>query len=157
MTILLERADLDTEHIRELFEHFRPVEVRRMFGGAGIMADGITFAVLFDSVIYLKTDAETLPDFEREGSKPFVYPLMKKPRTRTAPSSFWRLPERLYDDPEELAVWAARSFAIAQRKKTAGKSRVKKAPAKLDSKEEGGETAQIASVACAFVLGTALT
>jgi len=25
---------LDTEHIRELFEHFRPVEVRRMFGGA---------------------------------------------------------------------------------------------------------------------------
>ena len=125
---------MDTEHIRELFEHFRPVEVRRMFGGAGIMADGVTFAILFDSVIYLKTDAETLPDFEREGSKPFVYPLMKKPRTRKAPSSFWRLPERLYDDPEALAVWAARSFAISQRKKVAakkvaGKSRAKKAPA----------------------------
>jgi DNA transformation protein len=118
---------LDAEHIRELFEHFHPVEVRRMFGGAGIAADGIIFAIVFDSVIYLKTDEATLPDFEREGSKPFVYPLMKTPRTRKSPSTFWRLPERLYDDPEELAVWAARSLAISQRKKAAGTLRTRKA------------------------------
>ena len=30
---------------------------------------------------------------------------------------YWRLPERLYDDPEELAVWARKAFAIAERKK----------------------------------------
>jgi DNA transformation protein len=111
---------MDPDFIRELFQHFRPVEVRRMFGGAGIMADGITFGIVFDGTVYLKTDDETQPEFEREGSKPFVYPLMKKPRARKAPSSFWRLPERLYDDPEELAEWARRSFAISQRKKLKG-------------------------------------
>jgi DNA transformation protein len=114
---------LDPEYARDLFQHFRPVEVRRMFGGAGIMADGITFAIAFDGVIFLKTDDETRPAFEREGSKPFIYPLMKQPGLRKTVSSFWRLPERLYDDPDELAAWAAQAFAIAQRKKVAPKAR----------------------------------
>lgn len=100
-----------------------------MFGGAGLAAGGIIFGFVFDSVIYLKTDDATRPDFEREGSKSFVYPLAKTPRMRKTPSTFWRLPERLYDEPEELAVWAARAFAIAQRKKVAGRPRAKKAPA----------------------------
>ena len=96
-----------------------------MFGGLGISADGIIFAISFDGVIFLKTDEETSVAFKREGSKPFVYPLAKTPRVRKKPSTFWRLPERLYDDREELAVWADRAFAIAQRKKTAGKSRAR--------------------------------
>jgi DNA transformation protein len=121
--------DLDIEHIRELFESFRPVEVRSMFGGAGIAADGIIFAILFDGVIYLKTDEATIPAFEREGSTPFVYTRMKTPRVRKKPSTFWQMPEQLYDDPDELATWAARSFAIAQRKKAAGKPPGKKSPA----------------------------
>ncbi|MGZ3410221.1 MAG: TfoX/Sxy family protein [Xanthobacteraceae bacterium] len=118
---------MDAEHIRELFAEFRPVEIRNMFGGAGVAVGGITFGIIFDSVIYLKTDEASLPDFEREGSKPFVYPLMKKPRTRKKPSSFWRLPERLYDEPEELAKWAARALAAAQNKKAVGKRPVKAA------------------------------
>ena len=29
--------------------------------------------------------------------------------------SYWQLPERLYDDPEELAEWARAALAAAQR------------------------------------------
>jgi len=36
---------------------------------------------------------------------------------------FWRLPERIYDDPVELAVWARKAFAIAERKKSAARKR----------------------------------
>ena len=57
--------------------------------------------------IYLKVDETSIPDFEREGSEPFTYTRGKssgRPSRHALP--YWRLPERLYDDPDELAVWA---------------------------------------------------
>jgi DNA transformation protein and related proteins len=63
-------------------------------------------------VIYLKADAQIIPDFEREGLSPFSY--TTKSGTRSL-NSYWRMPERLYDNPDELAVWALRSIAAAQR------------------------------------------
>src|SRR5579863_3256229 len=81
-----------------------------MFGGAGIWSEGSMFGLVFDSAIFLKVDEASIPDFEREGSKPFVYTRAKsKGRVGRASLSYWRLPERLYDDPEELAVWAGRA------------------------------------------------
>jgi hypothetical protein len=64
---------VDPDHIRELFSSFGHVSVRRMFGGAGIYADGVMFALVADDVIYLKVDAQNEPDFEREGLPPFTY------------------------------------------------------------------------------------
>jgi hypothetical protein len=64
---------VDPEFIRELFAPFGPVTIRRMFGGAGIYSDGQMFALLFDGAIFLKVDDTSIPDFEREGSRPFVY------------------------------------------------------------------------------------
>jgi DNA transformation protein len=76
------------------------------------------FALVFDGAIFLRVDAASIPDFEREGRRPFVYTRAKSPgKIGRASLSYWRLPERLYDDPpEELAVWAKRALAIAQRK-----------------------------------------
>jgi DNA transformation protein len=120
---------LDPDFIHELFSQFRPVTVKRMFGGAGIYAEGLMFALVFDDAIYLRVDATGVADFESEGSKPFVYPLAKSPGRVHRPSrSFWRLPERLYDDPDELAVWAGRALAIAERRKAAPPVRAKKKP-----------------------------
>ncbi len=117
---------MDPEFIRELFLPFGLVTVKRMFGGAGIWSKGSMFGLVFDSAIFLKVDEASIPDFEREGSKPFVYTRAKsKGRVGRASLSYWRLPERLYDDPEELAVWAGRALAIAQRKKFAPRTRVK--------------------------------
>ena len=117
---------MDPEFIRELFAPFGPVMIKRMFGGAGIWCEGLMFALVFDGAIFLKVDATSIPDFEREGSKPFVYTRAEsKGRVGRASLSYWRLPERLYDDPDELAVWAARAFAIAQHKKFAPRGRGK--------------------------------
>jgi len=118
---------MDSEFVRELFARFGPVSVRRMFGGAGIWSDGLMFAIEFDGVIYLRVDEASLAEFEREGSKPFVYPRAKTPGKIGRPSrSFWRLPERLYDDPDGLAVWANRALAIAERKKSKPHRRTKR-------------------------------
>ncbi len=126
---------MDPEFIRELFAPFGPVTVKRMFGGAGIWSDGLMFALVFDGAIYLKVNEASIPDFEREGSRPFVYTRAKsKGRVGRASLSYWRLPERLYDDPDELAAWANRARAIAQSKKLAPRTRKKQKPKRSSKK-----------------------
>jgi DNA transformation protein len=118
---------VDPQFIRELFAPFGPVTVKRMFGGAGIWSDGLMLALEFDGAIFMRVDEASIPDFEREGSKPFVYPRAKTPsRVGRASRSFWRLPERLYDDPDELAVWARRAHTIAEQKKFKPRSAMKR-------------------------------
>jgi DNA transformation protein len=100
------------EDIRELFAAFGTVMVRRMFGGAGIYAEETMFALVHDGVIYLKTDGHNAPAYEREGLAPFTY------TTRTGKRgvmSYRRMPDRLYDDPDELAAWAREALAAARR------------------------------------------
>jgi len=117
---------LDPEFICDLFAPFGAVAVKRMFGGAGLWSEGLMFGLVFDGAIFLKVDATSIPDFEREGSRPFVYTRAKsKGRVGRASLSYWRLPERLYDDPDELAVWAGRALAVAQSKKFAPRPRSK--------------------------------
>jgi DNA transformation protein and related proteins len=121
---------VDHEFLRELFSPFRPVVVRKLFGGAGISVDGVTFAIVVRGAIYLKVDDASIPAFEREGSRPFTY-TRPKGRNKPVSMSYWRLPERLYDDPDELATWAERSLAIAQRAKAVPRKKVgKKAASK---------------------------
>ncbi len=121
-------AGFDPDHIIEMFAAFGPVVVRRMFGGAGIYAEGRMFALLADGAIYLKADAQTIPAFEQEGSKQFSYDTNHGKR---ALMSYWRMPERLYDDPDELAHWARNALAAAQQ---AANARGKAPPRRSRSK-----------------------
>ncbi len=103
---------MDAEAIGELFREFGPVSVRRMFGGAGIFVDRVMIGLVSDGAIHLKADSETIPRFEAEGQGPFTYPTKTGTHTLT---SYWRMPERLYDDPDELARWARDAHVIALR------------------------------------------
>jgi DNA transformation protein len=109
--------DHDPDTIAELFAAFGAVAVRRMFGGAGIFADGVMFALVDDGVIYLKADPGAVAAFTREKLGPFTYSTKTGRRSLT---SYWRMPERLYDDPEELARWAEQALAAARRAHKAG-------------------------------------
>ena len=113
---------MESEDIVELFAAFGRVSVRRMFGGFGISADGLMFALASDGVLYLKADEETSGAFTREGMGPFTYTAKGRGRTSL---SYWRLPDRLYDDPDELAVWARIALAAARRAR-APKSAIRK-------------------------------
>jgi len=84
---------------------------RRMFGGVGVYCDGIFFAIISGGVIYVRTSEAMRPDFEAEGSAPFTYATKKGMATL---ESYWRLPERLLDDPDELRDWAGRAIAAAR-------------------------------------------
>jgi DNA transformation protein len=103
---------MDRDFLIDLFSGFGPVTIRRMFSGFGISADGTNFALALRGGLYLRADEHSIARFEAEGSKPFQY--QTKARTVTI-GSYWKLPERLYDDPEELAGWARAALAAAQR------------------------------------------
>ena len=82
-----------------------------MFSGAGIFADGLMLGLVVDGVVFLKADEHNRPAFEQEGMGPFAYGKSAK----RVILSYWRMPDRLYDAPEELAQWAAESLAAARR------------------------------------------
>jgi DNA transformation protein len=103
---------MDRDFLIDLFADFGPVAIRRMFSGFGISADGTNFALALRGGLYLRADDQTIPQFEAEGSKPFQY--QTRAKTVTV-NSYWQLPERLYDDPQELTGWARAALSAAQR------------------------------------------
>jgi DNA transformation protein len=117
----------DPESIRELFSTYGTISVRRMFGGHGVFTDGIMFALESDGELYLKADDLTIPKLASENSEPFVY----KAKGREIALSYWKLPERLYDEPDEFASFAREAFGAAQRaagSKSKAKRKIKMAP-----------------------------
>jgi DNA transformation protein len=117
----------DPDVIIELFSGFGPVTVRRMFSGAGVFAEGLMIALVVDGVVYLKANESFVPLFEREGQLPFSYKTRDGRRTLT---SYWRMPERLYDEPDELAQWARLALAAARRSRERPAARRKAAKPK---------------------------
>ncbi|MGL3208133.1 TfoX/Sxy family protein [Bradyrhizobium brasilense] len=127
---------MDREFLTDLFADFGPVTLRRMFSGYGISADGTNFALALRAGLYFRADDQTIPQFEAEGCGPFQYQTRSKTVTV---NSYWQLPARLFDDSEELAVWARSALGAAQR--AALRKRPRKRAAARKSKAPAKKTA----------------
>jgi DNA transformation protein len=123
---------MDRDFLIDLFSDFGPVTIRRMFSGFGISADGTTFALALRGGLFFRADGETIPRFEAEGSTPFQYQTRKKTVTV---ASYWQLPARLYDEPEELTGWARAALAAAERAALAKRPKRRKAAKKAVKKK----------------------
>lgn len=115
---------MDRDFLIDLFSDFGPVTIRPMFSGFGISADGTNFALALRSGLYFRADEQTIPQFEAEGSTPFQYQTRAK---TVVVNSYWQLPARLFDDSEELSVWARAALAAAQRAALRKRPKAKKA------------------------------
>jgi DNA transformation protein and related proteins len=120
---------MDRDYLIDLFSEFGPIVLRRMFSGYGIVAHGVNFAMALRAGIIFRVDDLTVARYEAEGAKSFQYDTRDK---TIIVKSYRHLPERLYDDPEELAVWAREAVEAAKRA-AAKKSSVKKKPSKATS------------------------
>jgi DNA transformation protein len=109
---------MDVAFIEDVFARFGKVAVRNMFGGQGIYAGDVMFALVFDDALYIKVDDAMRADLAALGSTPFVYTLKSKP-SQPRDMGYWRLPDSALDDGEEAAAWARRALAIALAKKKA--------------------------------------
>ena len=110
------------ELVTELFADLRGVSTRRMFGGAGVYAQGVMFALVDDDVIYLKVDDALRADLTAEGSVPWVYGARAGEPIQTG---YVSLPDAALDDPETACAWARRALDVALVKQAAGPKKKK--------------------------------
>jgi DNA transformation protein len=110
--------------VSEHFAALGPLEIKRMFGGAGVYCQGIIFALLDDGVVWLKGDETNVPALEAAGARQFTYPGKDEVEMKLG---YWSLPDSATDDPDEAADWARGAFEVALRKEAAKKPRKKKA------------------------------
>jgi len=102
------------DFVTELMSGFCHVQIRNMFGGAGVYRDGVMFALIAGETLYFKVDDLNRADYEAEDMPPFLY---EPPSGKVISMSYYELPERLYDDPEELSEWARKAFDAALKAK----------------------------------------
>ena len=82
-----------------------------MFGGVGIYADQLFFALIADDTLYFKVDDSNRPDFERLGMRPF------QPYGEAGEvTQYYEVPADLLEDLEALRPWAEKAIAVAARK-----------------------------------------
>ncbi len=93
----------------DLFAEFGPVATKRFFGGEGLYARSKMFGMVFDDVVYFKTDEETRKAFVAEKCAPFTF----EKGGKTVVTTWFALPDRLYDEPGELARWARAALTVA--------------------------------------------
>lgn len=122
------RSDSFHAFVQELFAGLGPVAVKRMFGGAGVYADGVMFALIANDTIHLKVDNALKAELEIEGSGPFIWEPKSGPRVgERVDMGYWRLPEAALDDPDEAARWGAKALGVAKARQAAPKPRARRA------------------------------
>jgi DNA transformation protein len=68
------------------------------------------FAILANDTFYLKADATSVRAFADDGMQPFSYqPEAREPIVM----SYWKVPPRLLEEPQELVSWVRDTHRIA--------------------------------------------
>ena len=105
-------SDSFTEFLKEQLAPLGRVTMRRMFGKTGVFCDGLMLGMVTDNTLYFRVDDCNRAAFQEAASFP---PLNYKKKGSTIDLSFWRAPERLFDEPDELVTWARIALAAAGR------------------------------------------
>jgi DNA transformation protein len=100
------------EFLREQLAPLGHVTLRRMFGKTGVFCNGLMLGMVTDNTLYFRVDDDNRATFKEAESSP---PLNYAKQGRTIDLSFWRAPERLFDEPDELVAWARAALAAARR------------------------------------------
>ena len=99
----------------ELLEPLGSARARRMFGGHGFYVDDLFIAIAAEEQLFLKVDAQTRPQFEAAGCRPFVY----NKAAQAIALGYWSAPEEATESPASMLPWARLAQAAALRARAA--------------------------------------
>jgi DNA transformation protein and related proteins len=100
------------EFLREQLAPLGHLSMRRMFGKTGVFCQGVMFGMVTDDTLYVRVDDHNRETFKEAAAYP---PLNYAKQGNSIDLSFWRVPERLIDEPDELVAWARAALAAAHR------------------------------------------
>ncbi len=81
------------------------VQSRAMFGGHGLYCGGIFFGIVYNDVLYFKTDDSTRSDYETLGMKPF------RPNPKQTLKNYFEVPADVLEDRDQLTSWTRKAVA----------------------------------------------
>ena len=105
-------SDNFAEFLREQLAPLGRVTMRRMFGKTGVFCDDVMLGMVMENTLYFRVDDHNRATFKEAESFP---PLNYQKKGFAIDLSFWRVPERLFDEPDELIEWARVALAAASR------------------------------------------
>jgi DNA transformation protein len=105
-------SDGFAEFLRDQLAPLGRITMRRMFGKTGVFCDGFMLGMVRDNTLYFRVDDDNRTAFKETESFP---PLDYQKKGGTIDLSFWRAPERLFDEPDDLVIWARAALAAARR------------------------------------------
>lgn len=114
----------------EQLEPLGRITFRRMFSGAGVYCDGVIFALILRGTLHFRVDDGNRAAYEAEGMEPFSYEAKGKIRQIGA---YWRVPERLFDEPDEMVEWARAALAAGRLAAASKKPRKRRRGAQAES------------------------
>ena len=88
------------------------IRARSMFGGVGIYAADLFFALLAENTLYFKVDDTTRKTFVARGMRPFL-PYGEEGEVM----HYYEVPEEVLEDPEALRPWVEAALAVARNAK----------------------------------------
>jgi len=100
------------EFLREQLAPLGRVTMRRMFGKTGVFCNGVMLGMVTENTLYFRVDDQNRATFKEAESYP---PLNYAKKGGIIDLAFWRVPERLFDEPDELVSWAQAALAAAHR------------------------------------------
>ena len=99
-------------YVSDQLSEFGDFEAKKMFGGVGFFRDKKMFAMISSKErFYLKADEHNQADFEARGCESFSMESKRKGMP------YWEAPADIVEDKSALAIWAAKSYEAALRKK----------------------------------------
>lgn len=99
--------------VTEALEPLGTVTMRKMMGGATLYLDGSIFAIVHDSELWIKADAESNAIWDEAGHTDRFTVSFATGMTDTM--NYRRAPTDAYDDADALREWAALGIAAGLR------------------------------------------
>jgi len=117
-------TDSFLDFVLEQLEALGPITSKRMFGGVGLYAGDLFFALIAGDELYLKADDSTRGLLEAAGGRPFQpYPGRLR---RSGTTQYYSVPITVLEDGDTLTAWARRSVAVARAQHREGPARPRK-------------------------------
>jgi len=95
------------EFVLEQLGRVTPVTGKSMFGGVGIYAQGLFFALIAEDRLYFKVDDATRPGFEKRGMEPF------RPFGEDSAMGYYEVPGDVVEDVAVLETWMKKAIEVA--------------------------------------------
>jgi DNA transformation protein and related proteins len=98
------------EYVLEQLHSVGAMRSRRMFGGIGLYSDELFFGLIAEDCVYFKVDDSNRSDYVSRGCEQF-HPIADDPNAVSM--NYYRVPEEVLEDVDELKGWAHKSLRVA--------------------------------------------